>query len=71
MCHLGETDVMRIECRSKLVAGRGARCVCVVFKSSEYGVSVKGTTAIPGSVKNVPIFNILDQVSALNRSEEG
>ena len=45
--------------------------MCVVFKSSEYGVSVKGTTTTPGSVKNVPIFNILDQVSALNRSEEG
>ena len=68
MCHLGETDVMRIECRGKL---RGGGCVCVVFKSSEYGVSVKGTTTTPGSVKNVPIFNILDQVSALNRSEEG
>ena len=46
-------------------------CVCMAFKSSEYGVSVKGTTTTPGSVKNVPIFNILDQVSALNRGEEG
>lgn len=51
---------MRIECRGKL--GGGGRCV--VVKSPEYGVSVKGTTTTPGSVKNVPIFNILDQVSA-------
>lgn len=34
-------------------------------------VTVKSTTANPGSVKNVPIFNILDQVSALIGDEEG
>ena len=46
-------------------------CVCVVVKSAEHGVSVKGSTATPGSGKNVPIFSILNQVSALSRSEEG
>lgn len=34
-------------------------------------VTVKGTTANPGSVKNVPIFNMLDQVSVLTGDEEG
>lgn len=60
---------MQIECRDKL----RSVCVCVrarvCFKAPlpEYGVSVKDITTTPGSVKNVPIFNILDQVSALNR----
>lgn len=60
-----------MSCELNAEANLGGVCVCVVYKSSEYGVSVKGTTTTPGSVKNVPIFNILDQVSALNRSEEG
>lgn len=34
-------------------------------------VTVKSTTANPGSVKNVPIFNMPDQVSALIGDEEG
>lgn len=34
-------------------------------------VTLKGTTANPGSVKNVPIFNLPDQVSALRGDEEG
>lgn len=34
-------------------------------------VTLKGTTANPGSVKNVPIFNLPDQVSALRGDQEG
>lgn len=52
-------------------------CVCMRthgrFKAflSVSEVTLKVTTASPGSVKNVPIFNMLDQVSALTGDEEG
>lgn len=50
-------------CALPLVRVKGFLAVCEV--------SVKGTTADPGSVKNVPIFNMLDQVSAVTGDEEG
>ena len=61
---------MRTECRGKFGCVCVCVCVCVVVGSAEHGVS-EGSTATPGSGKNVPIFSILSQVSALSRSEEG